>query len=236
MKRLALFALAAAALMIVAPQAGAQQIVAQSNFVNRQQAAIPQISVTVRADFVLFSLRYSTATRSPDARKDELTKQFQAVTQRAAKAEGVTIEVGQPGNSGALETAAMKELIVQKGDQSSIDLVLKVMVRPADTFAAIRARTEKFVADTPLSGRVEGVIGDSQFLGLSEPRKQRDALVKAIADDARMMQGSFSGSASPVTVSITGMEQRVQTRPAGPLDLEVYIPYQMSLKAGAAAS
>ena len=121
-------------------------------------------------------------------------------------------------------------------DQSSIDLVLKVNVRPGDTFNAIRARTEKFVADTPLSGRVEGVIGDSQFLGLSEPKKQRDALVKAIADDAKMMQGSFAGSASPVTVSITGMEQRVQTRPAGPLDLEVFIPYQMSLKAGAAPS
>ena len=225
-----------AGVALAAPYAGAQQIVAQSNFVNRQQSAIPQISVTVRADFVLFSLRYSTATRSPDTRKDELTKMFQTVTQRASKAEGVTIEVGQPGNSGALETAAMKELIVQRGDQSSIDLVLKVNVRPGDTFNAIRARTEKFVADTPLSGRVEGVIGDSQFLGLSEPKKQRDALVKAIADDAKMMQGSFAGSASPVTVSITGMEQRVQTRPAGPLDLEVFIPYQMSLKAGAAPS
>ena len=140
-----------ASVALAAPHAGAQQIVAQSNFVNRQQSAIPQISVTVRADFVLFSLRYSTATRSADGRKDELTKMFQTVTQRAGKAEGVTIEVGQPGNSGALETAAMKELIVQRGDQSSIDLVLKVNVRPGDTFAAIRARTEKFVADTPLS-------------------------------------------------------------------------------------
>ncbi len=231
-----LMLLLGAGVALGAPHAGAQQIVAQSNFVNRQQSAIPQISVTVRADFVLFSLRYSTATRSPDARKDELTKMFQTVTQRAGKTEGITIEVGQPGNSGALETAAMKELIVQRGDLSSIDLVLKVNVRPGDTFAAIRARTEKFVADTPLSGRVEGVIGDSQFLGLSEPKKQRDALVKAIADDAKMMQGSFAGSASPVTVSITGMEQRVQTRPAGPLDLEVFIPYQMSLKAGAAPS
>ena len=73
MKRLMLLTLGAAALAIAAPHAGARQIVAQSNFVNRQQSPIPQISVTVRADFVLFSLRYSTATRSPDARKDELS-------------------------------------------------------------------------------------------------------------------------------------------------------------------
>jgi hypothetical protein len=29
------------------------------------------------------------------------------------------------------------------------------------------------------------------------------------------------------------MEQRVQTRPVGPLDLEIYIPYSMSLTSGA---
>jgi hypothetical protein len=233
MNRTLIFAFALG--LLVSPQAGAQQIVAQSNFVNRQQSAIPQVSVIVRADFVLFSVRYVTGTKSLDARKDELTKMFQTVVQRAAKAEGLSIEVGQPGNSAALETAAMKELIVnQKNEQSTIDLVLKVNIRPADTFAIVRARAEKFVADTPLAGRVEAVIGDSQFLGLTEPKKQRDALVKAIAEDSKMMQTSFSGSASPVAVSITGMEQRVQMRPAGPLDLEVYIPYQMSLKAGAA--
>jgi hypothetical protein len=28
------------------------------------------------------------------------------------------------------------------------------------------------------------------------------------------------------------MEQRAQTRPVGPLDLEIYIPYSMSLVSG----
>jgi hypothetical protein len=32
------------------------------------------------------------------------------------------------------------------------------------------------------------------------------------------------------SVSLTGMEQRAQTRPVGPLDLEIYIPYSMSLE------
>ena len=104
-----------------------QQIVAQSNFVNRNQGAIPQISITVRADFVLFSVRYETATRSADAREDELAKTFAAVTQRASRAEGMSIEVGQPGVSAAIETAAIKELIQDRGDdRSGIDIVLKV--------------------------------------------------------------------------------------------------------------
>ena len=156
---------------------------------------------------------------------------FQTVTQRVARnADGITIEVGQPGNSAMLETATMKEVIVRtQNDQSYMDLVIKAPVKPNDTFQTIRNRIEKFVADTPLNGRVEPVIGDSQFLGIADPKKHRDTLVKAIAEDVKMMQASFSG---PVQVSLTGMQQRTVTRPIGPLDLEIYIPYSMDVKSG----
>ena len=237
MKRL-LF-VAAAAIAIAAPAASAQvvrgdQLVAQCNYVSRQQAAIPQVSIVVRADFVLFSVRYETGTRSADARETELAAVFKAVTDRASRAEGMTIEVGQPGFSAAVETAAIKELIQQDGDdRSAIDVVLKVNIKDKETFDQVRARTEKFVKDTPLTGRVEAVIGDNQFLGVSEPKKHRETLIKAISEDVRLMQASFGGPSAPVQVSLTGMEQRVQTRPVGPLDLEIYIPYSMSLKSGA---
>ncbi|RYY96319.1 MAG: hypothetical protein EON61_21530 [Alphaproteobacteria bacterium] len=237
MKRLLLAA--AAAIAIAAPAANAQivrgdQLVAQSNYVSRQQATIPQVSIVVRADFVLFSVRYETGTRSADARENELAAVFKAVTDRAAKAEGMTIEVGQPGFSAAVETAAIKELIQQDGDdRSAIDVVLKVNVKDKETFDQVRARAEKFVKDTPLTGRAEAVIGDSQFLGVAEPKKHRETLIKAISEDVRLMQASFGGPNAPVQVSLTGMEQRVQTRPVGPLDLEIYVPYSMSLKSGA---
>ena len=47
------------------------------------------------------------------------------------------------------------------------------------------------------------------------------------------MQSSFGGSATPVSVNLSGMESRALTRPVGPLDLEIYIPYSMSLRSGA---
>jgi len=227
--------LLAAAFLALAAPATAQQIVAQSNFVNRNQLAqLPQVSITVRADFVLFSIRYETATRSADTRQDELAKTFAAVVQRAARAEGMSIEVGTPGQSAAIETAAIKEMIQQNGDDRSvINIVLKVIVKPNETFEQIRARAEKFVADAPTTGRVEAVIGDNQFLGIQEPKKHRDTLVKAIADDVRMMQSSFGGPNGPVSVNLTGMEARTLTRPVGPLDLEIYIPYSMSVRSGA---
>ena len=165
MKRLLLAT--AAAIAIAAPAANAQivrgdQIVAQSNYVSRQQTAIPQVSIIVRADFVLFSVRYETATRSADARETELATVFKTVTDRAVRADGINIEVGQPGFSAAVETAAIKELIQEEGDdRSAIDVVLKVNVKDKETFDQVRARAEKFVKDAPLSGWVEAVIGDS---------------------------------------------------------------------------
>lgn len=237
MKRLLLAA--AAAIALATPVANAQivrgdQLVAQSNYVSRQQTALPYISIITRADFVLFSIRYETATRSDEARETELATVFKTVTDRAGRTEGMNIEVGQPGFSAAVETAAIKELIQDQGDdRSAIDIVLKVNVREKETFDQVRARAEKFVKDTPLTGRVEAIIGDSQFLGVAEPKKHREALIKAISDDVRLMQASFGGANAPVQVSLTGMEQRALTRPVGPLDLEIYIPYSMSLRSGA---
>lgn len=235
MKRLMIAAMLGA---IAIPSAHAQivrgdQLVAQSNYVSRQQAALPYISIVVRADFVLFSVRYETATRSADARETELATVFKTVTDRAGRTEGMNIEVGQPGFSAAVETAAIKELIQEQGDdRSAIDIVLKVNIREKETFDQVRTRAEKFVKDTPLTGRVEAIIGDSQFLGVAEPKKHRDALVKAIADDVKGMQAAFGGPNGPVQVSLTGMEARASTRPVGPLDLEIYIPYSMSLRSG----
>jgi hypothetical protein len=230
----ALFLAVLATASLTAPTAFGQQIVTQSNFVNRQAvAAIPQISITVRADFVLFSLRYTTATKSEDTRKEELTRMYQTITQRAPRMEGLTIEVGQPGNSAALETVSMKEVILRRdNDRSDMNLVLKVVVRERETFDAIRTRVERFVADTPLTGRVEAIIGDNQYLGISDPKKHRDELVRMIAQDVKMMQATFGNGAPPVAVNLSSMESRISTRPVGPLELEVYIPYSMSVRSG----
>lgn len=210
-----------------------RQIVAQSNFVDRNQREAPQVSVVTRADFVLFSVALETGTRSEDVRKDELAKTFKSFTDRASRTQGMTIEVGQPGVSAALETATVSEIIEERGDdRSGVNIVLKVAVREKETFDQLRARAEKFIADTPLTGRVEAVIGDSQFLEVAEPMKHRAALIEAMAADLKLMQSTFGTTDQPAAVSVTGLENRVLSRPVGPLDLEIFIPYSMSLVAG----
>ena len=143
----------------------------------------------LRADFVLFSVRYETGTRSIDAREDELGRTFTTVTQRASRTNGdITIEVGQPGNSAAIETAAIKELIVDQGnDRSYIDVVLKVMVRPNDTFDAIRARTarrSKAAQAVAQAGAVMGRCFDPAVLAgvMDLPVDELDAPLQELVD------------------------------------------------------
>jgi hypothetical protein len=203
--------------------------------VDRNARDAPTISIIARADFVLFSISLTTGTRSLDSRREELSRSFRSFTERAARIEGMAIEVGQPGLSASLETAAIGEIIEERGeDRSGIDLVMRINVRDKETFNQLRDRAEKFVRETPLNGRVEAIIGDSQFLGMAEPLKHRAALLKAISEDTKALQALFGGADSPVAVSLTGLENRVLSRPVGPLDLEIYIPYSMSLVSGEA--
>ncbi|MDZ4762117.1 MAG: hypothetical protein SGJ21_13715 [Alphaproteobacteria bacterium] len=209
------------------------QVVVTANMIDRDASDVPHVSVIVRADFVLFSVALETGTRSLAERETELTRTFRTYTERADRSDDVDIEVGQPGNSAAVETATAKEIVQSRGqDRSGISVVLKMFVRPDDTFDAIRARAEKFVADAPLAGRVEAIVGDNQFLGLSDPKVHRTALLQAIADDTALLRTMFAAPDAPASLSLTGMESRVVSRPVGPLDMEIYIPYSMSLVSG----
>ncbi len=157
----------AALLTALTLPAHAQQIVAQSNYVNRTaQAAVPQISITIRADFVLFSVRYITATRAIDARTAELTRMFQTVTQRVQRnSEGISIEVGQPGNSAALETASLKEVIVKtQNDQSAWTTPSRPMCDRQTPSRPSAPGSRSLWPTRPSMDGSRPVIGDSQFL------------------------------------------------------------------------
>lgn len=189
----------------------------------------PYVSITVPADYVIFTVDLETGTRSVDERARELERAFTALAARINRAQGVILEVGYPGRSSPLETTAAREAIVDDGDRSSIPLVFKFSVQRNDTFPALRTRAEAFIAGLQLSGRVEAVTGDVQYAGVSDPKRHRETLLRRIADDTRLLQTIFAAPGGPPTTSITGLEGRVRTRPSGSLELEMYIPYAVVL-------
>jgi hypothetical protein len=196
------------------------------------QGVLPYISIIAPADFVIFTVNLETGTRTPDEAQRELERTFTSLAQRVARTQDVKLEVGVPGNSSELETTEAREAIElgYGNERSSIPLVFKFAVQKDDTFRTVRARAEKFIAEIQLNGRVEAVTGDLQYIGVNDPKKHRQDLLKKIADDARSMQTIFAtASTGASSISLTGLEGRVRTRPSGPLEMEIYIPYSIVL-------
>src|SRR5262245_26476475 len=90
----------------------------------------PYVSISVPADYVIFTVTIQTGTRSVDERGRELERTFSTLSTRVSRDRTVTLEVGQPGNSSPLETAAAKEAIIDTGNRSIIPLVFKFATRP----------------------------------------------------------------------------------------------------------
>jgi hypothetical protein len=196
----------------------------------RDGKELPYVSITVPADFVLFTVNLVTATRSADERKSELVKTFNALAARVKATRGVAMTVGDVEQSSPLDTVSPEESVLNTGERSSIPLVLKFDAAKSESFPAVRTRAEKFIASMQVSGRVEAVTGDDQYIGVSNAKQHREDLLRKIAEDTRLMQTIFaSGSAPAPAISLTGLGGRVKTRPTGPLEVEMYIPYSIVL-------
>jgi hypothetical protein len=192
---------------------------------------LPYVSIIAPADFVIFTVSLETGTRSAEEAQRELERTFAALTTKVARAQGVVLEVGEPGNSSELETTEAREAIeIGYEDRSRIPLVFKFAVQKDDTFRTVRVRAEKFISEIQLTGRTEAITGDLQYIGVTDPKKHREALLKKIAEDSRTIQMIFLGASTGATaISLTGLEGRVRTRPSGPLEMEIYIPYAIVL-------
>ena len=192
---------------------------------------LPYVSIIAPADFVIFTVALETGTRSLEEAQRELERTFTGLTAKVSRAQGIVLEVGEPGNSSELETTEAREAIeLGYGDRSRIPLVFKFAVQKDDTFRTVRVRAEKFISEIQLTGRAEAITGDIQYIGVTDPKKHREALLKKIADDARTIQTIFAGASTGATaISLTGLEGRVKTRPSGPLEMEIFIPYSIVL-------
>lgn len=194
--------------------------------------ALPYVSIIAPADFVIFTVALETGTRSTEEAARELERTFVALTTKVSRAQDVVLEVGEPGNSSELETTEAREAIESRygGDRSRIPLVFKFAVQKDDTFRTVRIRAEKFISEIQMTGRTEAITGDLQYIGVTDPKKHREALLKKIAEDSRTIQTIFAGASTGATaISLTGLEGRVKTRPSGPLEMEIYIPYSIVL-------
>jgi hypothetical protein len=192
--------------------------------------AMPAITRRVPADFVLTTIACQSASREPLERRRELQATFEALRGLDQRTTNIVLSGGEMGSSSVpMDTLQFEEIYRSSSSQTfaSFGLVLRIATQPGDSFPRITQRISAFQASVPLTGRAECFVGDEQMIGVVGAQQQRDALLNDIARDVRAMQQRFG----PASVEVRGLAGRVQTQPTDSLALDIFIPYEILVKA-----
>lgn len=235
--RTAASVLAVSALILLsAPPAAAQEMermMVTSNRVDESaRISAPAVYRQIPADFVMVAITYQSATRDTAERREELETMFDRLKASAARTPGFSLTGGTLGRSMAdIDTVLFTD--VYTSDYSGtgrFTLTLSVDTREEESFQALMQRAEAFVNAIDAAGRAEAYLGDEQFIGARDVARHRADLIGDIASDVADLRTRFDPSGAKVI--LTGLESRIITQPSGPLELEIFIPYTLTLEAG----
>ena len=222
--------LACAAMVPALAQEGDETIIVTGTRIDSDDIrVIPAITRRIPADFVLTDLICQSASREVAERRSDVRATYQAVLALAARTSGVSLMGGQLGESMIpMDTVQFDEIYrMNTGGQGMFSLVLRMATRQGDTFPRITERITAFEDAIPLTGRAECFVGDEQMIGAAGAQRHREALLDDIAREVRALQSRFS----PAVVELRLQGGRVQTQPTDSLALEIFIPYDIMIKA-----
>ena len=114
-----------------------------------------------------------------------------------------------------------------KVDTSVAVVVIKTHVTAADSFDSATGRIKAFIDQTPKVGRTEILRDEDWNLTIIGPEQYRGAIVAKVAEDARATATAFGAGYG---VSVSGLEKPVDWRQSGPLDLDLFIPYELTIQ------
>lgn len=229
---LMLAAIASGVALPVSAQGMERMMVTSNQVEESARISAPAIYRQIPADFVMVAITYQSATRDAAERRKELETMFDRLKARASRTEGFSLAGGTLGRSMAdIDTVLFTD--VYGSDYSGtgrFTLTLSIDTKPEESFEALMKRAQQFVSSIEAQGRAEAYLGDTQYIGARDVAKHRADLIADIAREVSGLQTAFGPNGSKVT--LTGLESRIITQPSGPLELEIFIPYTLTLEAG----
>ncbi len=211
-------------------QAMERMMVTSNQLAESQRRSAPAVYRQVPADFVMVALTYQSATRDTGERAKELETMFNRLKAEVAANDGLSLSGGTLGQSSAdIDTVLFTDVYqTDYGGTGRFTLTLSIDTRKDESFEALLARAKAFVNGIEMAGRTEAYLGDNQFIGARNVAKHRADLVRDIAAEVTSLKQSFR----PAAVTLTGLESRIITQPSGPLELEIFIPYTLTVESG----
>ena len=206
-------------------------IVTANRIDDAEMQSAPAVYRQIPADFVLVALTYQSATRDTGDRAKELETMFTRLKVKAAKTDGINLIGGTLGQSTAdIDTVLFTDVYINDySGTGRFTLTLSIDTKKDESFEALMKRAQTFVSSIETAGRSEAYLGDDQFIGARDVAKHRADLVADIAAEVAALKTSFA----PAEVTLTGLESRIITQPSGPLELEIFIPYTLTVASGA---
>lgn len=200
---------------------------------NDELRAAPAVYRRIPADFVLTEVTYQSGSRDGAVRKRELSAMFDRLKKEVAKTAGYELQGGEIGYSSAsIDTVAFGDIYFDYNGQAHFTLTLSVDTKPGETFDQLMRRATEFIGGIKAEGRAEAWLGDEQFIGARNIGAHRADLMADIRQEAEHLQTLFQ----PSSVTVGGLESRVITQPSGPLELEIFIPYTLTVKSVSAGN
>ncbi|MCH2457724.1 MAG: hypothetical protein MK186_06705 [Henriciella sp.] len=229
MKLVILSALAGLALTL--PVARAQEGRQQTVTVTASQIDVddlrsaPAIYSVIPADFLLVEVNFQSGSRDAEEREQELKTSYDRLIAKAAATNGFELSGGDIGETSApIESVKFTDVFSLYGNKASFTLTLSIDVAADETFDDVMARAKDFLDSVRPEGRAEAYLGSEQFIGARNMGTRRDALLADIIASVEQLQSQMGAG----RVTVSGLESRVVTQPSGPLELEIFIPYEMS--------
>lgn len=210
---------------------GMERMMVTSNRVEEaERRSAPAVYRQIPADFVMVAVTYQSASRDTAERTKELETMFNRLKAEAARTDGYKLSGGTLGQSTAdIDTVLFTDVYTTDYNNTGrFTLTLSIDTKPDESFEHLMARAQAFISDIDVQGRAEAYLGDDQFIGARDVTRHRADLVADIASEVKALKASFA----PARVTLTGLESRIITQPSGPLELEIFIPYTLTLESG----
>lgn len=217
MKRLILTALF---LSSVALRGQSDEVIVLSPFEVTVAERIPPITIRKTADFLLLQVQVVNDTRDPEKRRAEIYDTVRGIIAAAAQVKSLEISTREMTLNLQNFQVRLQEN-TSKADTSSVELLLRLPLTPADDVAAFTAQLRQFSSRVQVVGRSEVFPGE---IGISvkTPERFRYEVVGHIAEDVTKVRQLFGAS---FDVMVKGLDQRLQWRRVSVSELEIYLPY-----------
>lgn len=183
------------------------------------------IKIVKRADVVTLELTVTSVDKKPHKRIAKLQNAFRKLKESAAARDDVVMKSGYVELPLATSNRWIFSSAKTSSEVSSFNLKLITRMGPKDTVFDRSAFLNEFIDGVDLQGKVN-VLYVSSGIGLLQPDKYRNEILKLVAKEVRSLVSIFG---SHTGYQIRGLDKKVQVRQIDEVNLELSLPYQLTL-------